>query len=240
MRQELGDASHVVAQALLDPLDRHWRPHPGLVTVDPVREVDTRRQDRSARAQRERRRPRGHRGPLAEELDLGAATLQITIGQQTHHVVVAQCSHHRLAGVGPERHHLHTERRAQVDEPVEQLGRLDLLDDDGDLVALVDDPSAGPLPAAEMRQHQDHAVALVERFDDVLIAVDVETLARPRRPTGWAAGNSRASSGRRNRTPPAPPDAAAGPAVSGRHAGGAARSSLAAQGWRSSLRVRPG
>ena len=120
-------------------------------------------------------RPRGQRGPLAEEVDFWSATLQITIGQQTDHVVVAQCSHHCLAGVGAERHHVHAEIRAKVDEPVEQLGRLDLLDDDGDLVALVDDPPSRPLPAAEMWQHQDHTVALVERFDDVLIAVDVET-----------------------------------------------------------------
>ena len=66
-----------------------------MVAVDAAREVHRGRQDRGAQAHGQRRRARRQGGALAEELDLDAATLQVTVGQETHDVVVTQRPHHR-------------------------------------------------------------------------------------------------------------------------------------------------
>ena len=73
---------------------------------------------------------------------------------------------------GPSGDDLHPELGPQVGEPVEQLGRLEPLDHHRHAVAAVDQPAPGPLPPAEVRQRQDHAVARGERRVDVLVALD--------------------------------------------------------------------
>ena len=61
-----------------------------------------------------------------------------------------------VAGVGPERHDRSCPSAgAEIDEPLEQLGRLDPLDDDRDRVAAVGDPASRPLPSTEVRQGDD-------------------------------------------------------------------------------------
>ena len=86
-------------------------------------------------------------------------------------MVAVQRRDHLAPALGPERDDLHAELAAQIGEPVEQLGRVDPLDDDRDPMAAVGDPAAGPLPPAEVRQGEDHAVARGEPCDDVLVAV---------------------------------------------------------------------
>ena len=66
---------------------------------------------------------------------------------------------HARRDVGAERHDLEADRLALAREPVEQLGRLERLDDGEHVVALLGHPRRGPLPAAEVRQREDHAVA---------------------------------------------------------------------------------
>jgi len=46
-------------------------------------------------------------------------------------------------------------------KPFEQLGRLQLLDDDSDGPALLDQPEPAPLPPAKVRQRQDDAPAVL-------------------------------------------------------------------------------
>ncbi len=144
------------------------------MSVDSTGEVHGGGQDRGAGAHRQRRGPGGHRGALAEELDLGSAALEIAVREQAHDVIVTKRPHHGGAGLWAERDDVHPEGRAQLDEPLEELRRVDLLDHHRDLVALLRDPSARPLPPAEVRQHEDDAVSLRESVDDVLVAVHVE------------------------------------------------------------------
>ena len=72
----------------------------------------------------------------------------------------AQGLEHRTGRARTERHDVHAEVVAQADEPVEQLRRLEALDDDRDAVTLVGQPASGPLPAAEVGQGEDGPVAL--------------------------------------------------------------------------------
>ena len=74
--------------------------------------------------------------------------------------------------VGADRHDLEPDRLALAGEPLEQLGRLERLDDREHVVALRGHPRRGPLPAAEVRQREDHALARGERVGDVLVALD--------------------------------------------------------------------
>lgn len=109
---------------------------------------------------------------LAPAGALGLAAAAAVVA--ANHVVVVERPHHGGPGAGQERHHVHPERGPEIDEPLEELGRLDLLDHHRDLMALLGDPAARPLPASEMRQHKDHTVATLEIRDDVVVAIDVE------------------------------------------------------------------
>ena len=197
------------------------RAHPGVVTVDTTGEVHRGGQDRSAGAQRQGRRAGRHRGALAEELDLGSTALEIAVSEQADHVVVTEGPHHGGPGPGAERHDVHPERRAQLDEPLEEFRRVDLLDDHRDLMALLGDPAARPLPSAEVRQHEDHAVSLRQCRRRCSRSRPRRTLARRWRRTGSGAGSSRASSGHRSRTPPGRHDAVGHRGASGRPVGDA-------------------
>jgi hypothetical protein len=66
---------------------------------------------------------------------------------------------HRLPAAGPSGTTVMPEVLAQIGEPLEQLGRLERLDHHGHLVPLVGHPPAGPLPATQVRQGEDHPVA---------------------------------------------------------------------------------
>ena len=94
------------------------------------------------------------------------------------------------------------ERRPQLGEPLEQLGRLERLDDHRDPVAPIGQPAPGPLPAAEVRQGQDHPVAGGQPVEHVgVVALGLEPGGRRRPATGPAAGGSPASRRRRTRRP---------------------------------------
>ena len=74
-----------------------------------------------------------------------------------------------------ERDDLHAHGRAYLDEPLEELGRLDRLDDDEQALTLhLRRPRARVLPTAEMGQREDHAVTGREPRLDVLVALDLE------------------------------------------------------------------
>ena len=93
-----------------------------------TREVDRGRQDRRAAAQCKRGRPPRHRRRLTEELDLGAAALEVTICQQAHDVVVVQRLASRWSPRRTERDHVHPEapsegRRTSRTAPVDRSAR---------------------------------------------------------------------------------------------------------------------
>jgi len=123
------------------------------------------------------RRPKvaGPAGRLTEELDLDAGAPDVAVAEQTDDVVALQGRSHLAAGVGAERHDVHAQSAAELLEPVEELGRVDCLDDGGEAVPPIGHPPTGPLPTAEVRLGQDHAPAALERLGDVFVAVDAHT-----------------------------------------------------------------
>src|SRR5205823_9451435 len=78
--QRLGDADDVVAEAA-GSLERERGTDHAEVAVAPL-EVDGRRQQGGAGAQRERGRAGREAGALAEELDLDRASADVAVGQQ--------------------------------------------------------------------------------------------------------------------------------------------------------------
>ena len=76
---------------------------------------------------------------------------------------------------GPSGHDVHAERPSELDEPLEQLGRLERLDHDGDpdlLTRVSQNPR--PLPSAEVRQGEDARRPRRPGLLDVLEALDDE------------------------------------------------------------------
>ena len=63
-----------------------------------------------------------------------------------------------LPAVGPSGTTFIPRVAAEAGEPLEQLGRIHLLDDDRQTVPEIDHPPTGPLPAPEVRKREDHAV----------------------------------------------------------------------------------
>ena len=119
--------------------------------------------------------PAGKRRAFTEELDVDATAVEVAVAQQAHHLVALERSQHGLAGVGTEGDHGHAELAAQLDEPVEQLGRVELLDDDGDLDAAKREPPPRPLPPTEVGKGKDDSFPPIEAFGDVLVPGDLET-----------------------------------------------------------------
>ena len=72
---------------------------------------------------------------------------------------LSRSARNTMRDVGTDRHHFEPDRLALAGEPLEQLGRLERLDDREHVVALRRHPGRRPLPAAEMRQREDHALA---------------------------------------------------------------------------------
>ena len=167
-----------------------------------AREVHGDGQDRGAGAQSERRRPGGQRRALAEELDLDAAPADVAVGEQADDLVLLQRLQRRPPGVRAEGDDLHAQLGAQLGEPVEQLRRVDALDDDRHRIADVGEPASRPLPPAEVRQGEDDAAPRLACGRDVLEADGARCRRRRPAPTATAAGSSRPSSGHRTRTPP--------------------------------------
>ena len=92
-------------------------------------------------------------------------------GRDSRHTtwLAPQGGEHAAGGAGPEGHDVHAERLAQGDEPLVDVGGLQRLHDDGDRPLLdLRRPEPGPLPAAEVGQGEDGALAAVEgRLDPV-------------------------------------------------------------------------
>ena len=84
--------------------------------------------------------------------------------------------------------HLHAERLAERHEPVEQLGRLEPFRDGGERHAVADQPRAGLVPVAHVRQGQDHAAAGGPYRGD-LVETDTVYGPRDRRRSGREAEN---------------------------------------------------
>ena len=103
----------------------------------------------------------------------GPSPGEVAVDDEADDVVVAQRPHHRRGGVGTERHDGHAEARTEIGEPFEQLRWLDPLDHDRDRVPAVGDPAPRPLPAAEVRQGDDDALAPREAADDVGLVADL-------------------------------------------------------------------
>ena len=129
--------------------------------------------------------------------------IDVAIAQQAHDLVVAECPQHR-----PARPSARAARRscrgpgARSTNHSNSSGRLERLDDDGHLVALVGQPAPGPLPATEVRQGEDRAVALRRaRPRCAGSPSNVKPRVDARAPTATAAGSSRPSSGRSSRRP---------------------------------------
>ena len=178
VREILGDASDVVAKPAFT-LRGHRRHHDRMVpALGP--EVHRRRKQRRAGPQRQCRRPARQRGPLAEELDLDPVADQVAVTQQAHDLVVPQRLQHDPAGVGAELDDGHAECPPDPREPLEQLRRLDRLDDDRGRDALGRQPRAGEVPAADVREREDHASPVLEAGGDVVEPLDVELERAPR------------------------------------------------------------
>ena len=187
----------VVAQALLDPLDRHRRPHPGEVPVDATGEVAPRSAGSERRCAapaspdppaascaRRRTRPRGRR-PGDHDRTAGTrrgcrCSARITV----------------VPGAGTERHDVHPERRRSSTNQSNSSG--------GSIFSTTT-VIWWPCSAIQRPAHsqpprcgsdEDHAVAALEAVDDVARSRRRRSPARPSRATGSGAGSSRASSGR--------------------------------------------
>ena len=85
--------------------------------------------------------------------------LDVAVAQQADDLVGPQRLEHRRPASGPSGTTFMPSDSRNVDEPLEQLGRLERLDHDGDRWPLIGEPAAGPLPAAEVGQGEDHALA---------------------------------------------------------------------------------
>src|SRR3546814_2440177 len=95
---------------------------------------------------RERGRTARQRGALTEELDLDAATAEVAVAQERQRVVLLEGAARRGAGRGPEGHDVEAEGSAQTGEPLEELGRLELLHHHRDRYDLeLGEPEPGPL-----------------------------------------------------------------------------------------------
>ena len=83
--QQLGDAGDVGPQPVARTLGRdRWADD---AAVARALEVDRRRHERRAGAEREGRRTRGQRRPLAEELDLDAVALEVAVADEADELV---------------------------------------------------------------------------------------------------------------------------------------------------------
>src|SRR5204862_484523 len=107
--------------------------------------------------------------------------------------------------------HMHPERAAQLDEPLEQVRRIERFDHDRDLLVTNGrDPEPRPLPSAEVRQGDDHALAVgepdVEVLESLVRHAGVELF-------GARAGRVRSLRGRGTRRDRHRADAAGGFAV---------------------------
>ena len=135
----------------------------GVVAVHPPGEVDADGKERRPRAHREHRRAAGQRRALAEELDLDCRRPGCP-GRTTGRPPRCRPSARSVArpASGPSGTTFIPRSERHVDEPVEQLGRIDALDDHRHRDALVGQPPPGPVPSAEVGQGEDHAGAPVD------------------------------------------------------------------------------
>ena len=124
----LGDAGDIVAQSALALHRQRWPDLREVPTAGP--EVHAGRHERRTGAERERGRTARHRGALAEELDRDPVTGEVAVAEQADDPVRLQRPQHRGTRVGAEGHDLHADRLAHAGEPLEELRRLDRLDDD--------------------------------------------------------------------------------------------------------------
>src|SRR3546814_12249464 len=120
---------------------------------------------------RERGRTARQRGALPEELDLDPATAEVAVAQERQRVVLLEGAARSGAGRGPEGHDVEAERSAQAGEPLEELGRFELLHHHGDRHALdLGEPEPAPPPPAEVGHRHYRPVADCQGRVDVLVA----------------------------------------------------------------------
>ena len=112
------------------------------------------------------------------------------------------------AGARPDGDDLHAETTPERHEPLEELGRLQGLDDDGHREAQLDEPHAGPFPAAEVGQGQDAAPTGGDGAVRCGRRPPRTSRHRSRRTTCPAGAGPPPSTGRRTRRPdrPGPPE----------------------------------
>src|SRR5205814_2786334 len=99
------------------------------------------------------------RRPLAEELDLDAVALEVAVADESDELVALEGPEHGGAGLRAVRHDGEAELAAELDEPLEQLGRLERLHHHRRREAGGGEPGAAEVPAAEVGQGHDHALA---------------------------------------------------------------------------------
>jgi hypothetical protein len=131
-------------------------------------------QQRRAGPQRERGGARGQRRALAEELHGDPVAREVAVAHEAHHPVRAQRPHHAAGRVRPECDDVHPEAAPRLDEPVEQVGRLDRFGHDDRRIAAGREPGAGIVVVAEVRQGDDRPATGPVRGLDVLEALTVE------------------------------------------------------------------
>ena len=156
----LGDPGDVVAQPARRASTVERRPHHPVVAAAAAR--STPRRAPASRRCAARASP-GRPGSVVRSPKNSTSTpspVEVAVAEQAHDAVVAQRAQHRRARRRDRaaRPRCRSPRAARANH-VEQLRRLDRLDDGEHVVALRRPSTRRPLPAAEMRQREDHAVA---------------------------------------------------------------------------------
>src|SRR5580700_7703149 len=147
-RDLLGDAGHVLPERA-GPGGVNGRRHVGQVVGARPREHGGRDQHRPG-AQRQRCRAGREGRHLAEELDLDPVADEVSVTQEADEPPVAQHLDHLGARVLVERHDIQPRRVALLDEPPEELRRLQDLGDRSHAIADALEPRATPLPTAHV------------------------------------------------------------------------------------------
>ena len=133
--------------------------------------VTGRRHQRGAGTQRQRRRTGRQPNRLAEELDLDAVALDVTVAQETDDATVLQGLQQHGAGVLVEWFDADADRLALCLEPGEECRRLEVLGHRGHAEAQGVEERTPPLPAADVGQRDDRAAAQLFRVVQVLQAL---------------------------------------------------------------------
>ena len=128
----------------------------------PVGPVGIRQRDRQQRrsgVMRERGGAGRHPCLRPEEVDVDAGRSQVAVAEQTERAPAAQAVGEdvvRRSFTAGERDHFHSQRLAELHEPLEQRLRLKSFGDCRERHPGRCQPGAGVIPVAHVRQHQDH------------------------------------------------------------------------------------